>query len=92
MQIKFNHQKKTTSLSHQGLVIKESSMNFDFSTKSDNAESKSISLISILTNFESLLSLFLLFKGTPFYQVLSNNLSVENAIYAVNFLINPLNN
>ncbi|MCS3532073.1 hypothetical protein [Chryseobacterium sp. JUb7] len=92
MNIKWNSQKKTTSFSHQGTVITESSKNFEFSTANANNNSKSFSLINILSTIEMLSSLFLLIKGSPFYQVLYDNISIDKVAYVVNTVFNPLNN
>lgn len=92
MKIKFNKQSKITSISHQGTVIKESSTNFEFSTGNANNNSKSFSLINILSTIEMLSSLFLLIKGTHFYQVLYDNISMDRVLYVVNTVLNPLFN
>ncbi|MCI3937073.1 hypothetical protein MQX03_07670 [Chryseobacterium aahli] len=89
MQIKFNNQKKITTLSDQGIAIKESSKNFEFSTGNANNNSKRFSIIKTLGTIESLSSLFLLIKGTPFYQIIYQNLSIDKVSYAVNLLLNP---
>ncbi|KYH03918.1 hypothetical protein A1704_19295 [Chryseobacterium cucumeris] len=92
MNIKYNTQKKITSLSHQGIVIEESLKNFEFSTANANNNSKKISLINILSTIEKLSSLFLLVKGSHIYQVLYNNVSIDKVLYVVNTVLNPLNN
>lgn len=96
MNIKYNNQKKITSLSHQGIVITESSNNFEINSGSVNSNnidnSKKISLINILSTIEMLSSLFQLIKGTHIYQVLYDNISMDRVLYVVNTVFNPLNN
>lgn len=90
MNIKWNSQKKITSFSNQGIVIKESSKNFEFSTANANNNSKKFSLINSLSTIEMLSSLFQLIKGTHFYQVLYDNISMDKVLYVVNTVFNPL--
>lgn len=92
MNIKWNNQKKITSFSQQGIVIDESSKNFEFNTGNVNNNSKNFSLINILSTIEMLSSLFVLIKGTHIYQVLHDNISMDRVLYVVNTVFNPLNN
>ncbi|GEM53590.1 hypothetical protein EB1_33800 [Empedobacter brevis NBRC 14943 = ATCC 43319] len=62
MKIKFNSKKQITCTFDHGNVIKESSTNFEFSYENNNTNSSNFSMIKTLTTFESLISLFQLFK------------------------------